>query len=286
MSLDIDFDVLFSDLAPMDLLLQRLGRLHRHVGVRRPKAVSTPMLFVLGTSDTFDFEPGFNAIYGDYLLMRTQLLLPDSITLPDDISPLVQAVYSEEEDFVEEAVMSRYNKAKAEHESRIARKESRAKGFLLDSPSLAPDENLIGWLDSQAPFSSEERAAAQVRDTQETIEVVALKRHGDGYTLFGGTRDLSLEIHDPAVQKEISRQTLRLPLRLSAPYRIDQTIEELEEYNKRHLAAWQESDWLKGMLGVIFDENDEFCLNGFRLKYSPRLGLTYQKITSDGGGEE
>lgn len=285
-SLDIDFDVLFSDLAPMDLLLQRLGRLHRHVGVRRPKAVSTPMLFVLGTSDTFDFEPGFNAIYGDYLLMRTQLLLPDSITLPDDIAPLVQAVYSEEEDFVEEAVMSRYNKAKAEHESRIARKESRAKGFLLDSPSLAPDENLIGWLDSQAPFSSEERAAAQVRDTQETIEVVALKRHGDGYTLFGGTRDLSLEIHDPAVQKEISRQTLRLPLRLSAPYRIDQTIEELEEYNKRHLAAWQESDWLKGMLGVIFDENDEFCLNGFRLKYSPRLGLTYQKITSDGGGEE
>ena len=39
---------------------------------------------------------------------------------------------------------------------------------------------------------SEERAFAQVRDIQETIEVIAVRRCGTGYTCFGEHEDLSL----------------------------------------------------------------------------------------------
>ena len=282
-SLDIDFDVLVSDLAPMDLLIQRIGRLHRHSDVERPDRLRKPTVFVLGTNDRFEFEPGSSAIYGEYLLMRTQLLLPQIMRLPDDISPLVQAVYGEDGDFIQAGLSKRHALAKENHNSTVERKKARANGYILGTPTFRKGQSLVGWLASEMPYDSEERAVAQVRDTQETIEVIALKKHGDGYSVFGHERDLSREIHDPVVQKSIARHTLRLPLRLSAPYCIDQTIDELEEYNLKNLPSWQQSVWLRGALGIIFDENNEFVLNGFRLKYCQRQGLTYQKLTNEGG---
>lgn len=46
-SLDIDADLLITDLCPMDVLLQRIGRLHRHQRDDRPADYSTPRCMVL-----------------------------------------------------------------------------------------------------------------------------------------------------------------------------------------------------------------------------------------------
>ena len=46
-SLDIDADYLISDLCPVDVLLQRIGRLHRHAGTSRPRPFREPRCLVL-----------------------------------------------------------------------------------------------------------------------------------------------------------------------------------------------------------------------------------------------
>ncbi len=46
-SLDIDADILFTDLCPADVLLQRLGRLHRHDEHARPEGFARPAAHVL-----------------------------------------------------------------------------------------------------------------------------------------------------------------------------------------------------------------------------------------------
>jgi len=100
-SLDLDFDVLISDLAPVDLLLQRAGRLHRHAREARPTPLAHPRLFV-AAPEMEDGVPCWGSdayIYEHYVLLRSYLVLQgrEKISLPDDTVPLIEGVYGPEE---------------------------------------------------------------------------------------------------------------------------------------------------------------------------------------------
>ncbi|MBU2755750.1 CRISPR-associated helicase Cas3' [Acidithiobacillus sp. CV18-2] len=98
-SLDLDFDLIATDLAPIDLLLQRAGRLWRHARDARP--VAEPILIVAGLAE--DPPPSFGkplwwgAVYREDVLLRTRSLLrgKPSLQLPDEIDTLVASVYEE-----------------------------------------------------------------------------------------------------------------------------------------------------------------------------------------------
>jgi len=99
-SLDIDFDFMLSDLAPVDLLLQRAGRLHRH-DRERPTKHAQACLWVAGlrNGELPELEnTAWRHVYDAYILLRTWALLRDgeSLSLPGDVDRLVQAVYGDD----------------------------------------------------------------------------------------------------------------------------------------------------------------------------------------------
>ncbi|XJS11044.1 CRISPR-associated helicase Cas3' [Aerococcaceae bacterium WGS1372] len=275
-SLDINFDTLISDLAPMDLLIQRLGRLHRHE-IEYPEHHSQPVFYVVGTNADLEFEAGSSIVYGDYLLARTQHYLPDTIVLPNDISPLVQKVYSEDEIVWPEGLLQKYETMRNEHQKKIDKKKTKASAFKLNNPKnrIRTSYNLIGWLNALPAEGSEEAVVAQVRDINETIEVIAVKQVDSGYGQFSEGIDISQDIDNYDVASDLSRETLRLPQALSKPRIIDKTIKELEEANKSKLRPWQDQPWLSGLLGIVFDDNQQYRLNGYILNYDTKYGLTY-----------
>jgi len=98
-SLDLDFDVMISEIAPIDLLLQRAGRLHRHER-NRPASHSTPRFFV--NVERTDESPSFglnSLIYHPYLLLLTwhQLSTITQFSLPEDYRILIESVYGDVE---------------------------------------------------------------------------------------------------------------------------------------------------------------------------------------------
>ena len=148
-SLDLDFDVMITDFAPVDLVLQRMGRLHRHdsrSSSERTPAYRMPMCYVRGV-ETFgshneapDFPRGSKAVYEPMILLSSYAqLLPhfdgEPIRIPADISPLVQKTYQENTSTeIPSAWAEVYESAKKECDKGKELAKVRAKGYLLCAP--------------------------------------------------------------------------------------------------------------------------------------------------------
>ncbi len=105
-SVDLDSDLLITDLAPTDMLLQRLGRLWRHE--RGPRPCSTPEVWVqepelddmaLLNADVKTLREAFGKsarVYAPYVLLRSlqQWRNRSTMNLPDDIRPILEATYA------------------------------------------------------------------------------------------------------------------------------------------------------------------------------------------------
>ncbi|MFE7141723.1 type I-E CRISPR-associated protein Cse1/CasA, partial [Streptomyces sp. NPDC057644] len=287
-SLDIDFDLLVTDLAPVDLVLQRMGRLHRHPRTRPPRLAQARCL-ITGVEDWGADQPvpvrGSLAVYqGPHTLLRALAVLGPHLdgvplVLPDHISPLVQAAYDERPvGPVHWAPV--LADARKNHLARLAEKRERADVFRL-GPVRRAGRPLFGWLDGNAGDADDSRSGrAQVRDSEESLEVLVVQRRTDGRLttvswLDGGRGGLDLPEHMPPphrVAEIVAGCALTLPRTLTHPGVIDRTIAELERFV---VPAWQvkECPWLAGELLLVLDEDRQTHLSGQDIHYSADDGL-------------
>ncbi|MFE1080521.1 CRISPR-associated helicase Cas3' [Nocardiopsis alba] len=121
--MDVDYDFMVTDPAPVDHLCQRLGRLHRHQGRFRPGPVVEPEVLVVeskvGRSGR-TFPQGTAYIYHKSLLLATEGELAErsTISLPEDLPELVRSVYEDRSSLPEE-YLTEVLSAERERERRI-----------------------------------------------------------------------------------------------------------------------------------------------------------------------
>lgn len=282
-SLDIDFDVLYTDLAPMDLLIQRMGRLHRHESNKRIERFKNPRVYVMNCSD-YDFDKGSTYVYQPYFLMRTEYFLPNEIDIPKEVSNLVQEVYSKEDIDIDDKWLANYIDYKKEYESVIRNKKAKAKVFCLSDPKkiTREDKNIKNWIanSNKASELSDIKASHQVRDGIDSMEFICLQEKKNGYGFFKSKH--SIDKLDYEIAKEISKHTIKLPMALSYPAFIDKLIIELEKFYISNLKDWDNYTWLRGNLALIFDKNGEYKFGDYILKYEENLGLSYEKRSDYG----
>jgi CRISPR-associated endonuclease/helicase Cas3 len=221
-SLDIDFDLMISELAPVDLLLQRAGRLHRHAR-QRPVGLEEPHLAILGPSAGTSDVPDWGAsgmVYWPHTLLRTWLAIRDRslVTIPHDLEELIEAVYDERAPTAElnEFLKEEWRTTQAAMEESQRDSVFNADRRRIGRPSGERQELREIW---NRPREYDEDAAgaalrALTREADETVEVACFLRTPEGLRadLSGEVVRVDIRPTDDVVEL-VLRQTLQLSFR-------------------------------------------------------------------------
>lgn len=214
-SLDIDFDFMLTDLAPIDLLLQRAGRLHRHQRTRRP-IHRISQLIVAGLDPQRRPElkaTAWGVIYGAYILLRTWAFLATrtQIRLPEDIDDLVQSVYDTtdlpghvtdvDREFIEGAAFG-------EHLAEIQSQRTFAANATIDS-SAPLDQAYVGKPGSDEGSGIGARNQTRLGDQNVTVVPIHVMDGQWRIDRDGGAIDLSTK-PSPAIARALIRRQVTL----------------------------------------------------------------------------
>jgi len=209
-SLDLDFDAMITDLAPVDLLLQRAGRLHRHDYREHP----LPYRLLIAEPELRDDLPAFDhtdpyAGKEVYVLRRTYFALrkrsQPMVALPGDTSELIEQVYGDAPlgnlTAAEQAALDE-DKKKMQDAHESAKKSARS--HLIYPPS---DADLLRQSNQELEEDNpgvHQAFQALTRDGGPGLSVICLHQTGHGLVLDPQKEGSVIDLHAPLTSRQIT----------------------------------------------------------------------------------
>ncbi len=276
-SLDLDFDVMVSDLAPIDLLLQRAGRLHRH-DRKRPAFHAIPRLYInYEITENAEWKPGSDrSVYAEFIIRQTLKTLKNlgsnQINLPDDYRCLIEAVYGDAPQSGDPLIS-----AWDDLEAKEAAAYSEAHQRLLPLPH--PRDSFATESATHIQFEEDEGRAdwivAQTRLGERSINLIPIERIGNNAILPGGEK---VDINNQA-SLEIQRKLLKRSIRISNVLAIN-VLERRAKSEKYLTRLFIDSPLLKGYYPIwLKNGSSVFKLEKgtLRISLDEALGLVIKK---------
>ncbi len=276
-SLDLDFDLVVTDLAPIDLLLQRSGRVWRHQRPSRPSGLTAPALWVLMPQLDDEgrpiFEKGSVRVYDLHTLLRTWLVLDgkDLLKIPDDVEVLVESVYSMEpaKPELSEPIRCLWNwtRAKSGEEKQRDEKEAQRRyipdvfGDLFTMPLESLDEE-------NETLHQAHQALTRLGGPSVSV-ICLLEEEGRLWAAGEEFREIHLEKRpDSADLRALLGRSLRISFAPGLVKRI--LAQEVPQ-------AWRGSAYLRRCRLLRFSPDGACCVADLPLSLDPELGLVFDK---------
>lgn len=190
-SLDVDFDLMLTDPAPMDLVLQRIGRLHRHDRAERPRGLRDARCLVIVEDTTpfpWAYSRGTDYVYACYSVLRTLGIVADRgeilVREPLDYAELTTLAYADDVPVGPAQWHEALDAALEERNKARAQAQAKATTWCLgeaNTPSwqaLELEEKFLGNAatgdESKGPGVAVARAAVRDGEDQIPVLIVAL----------------------------------------------------------------------------------------------------------------
>jgi CRISPR-associated endonuclease/helicase Cas3 len=262
-SVDLDADLLITELAPTDMLLQRIGRLWRHERKQRP--VNAARISIIEESKILeDFrtmtqqgikkELGSKAlVYDPFILLRTLEVWrkQKDVIVPEQIRSLIEATYEDREDEPE----SWQKLCDDTHGKMLAYRQK-----ALMSSNI--------W---QVALNDEEGVQTRLNEMP-TIALVLCRSFSDNEAVFvdGASGQLGGDDYRLAVAQAIHKNLVRVPRHL---------FDHVETCSAFSTYLYGEQ-----CVGIVADNENvdvKGLKNKIRLRYSDELGLAIEKTSGE-----
>lgn len=271
-SLDLDFDLMVTDLAPVDLLFQRSGRLWRHRREWRPSGLPEPTLWLLmppvDEQGVPQFDPGSSRVYDVHTLLRSWLVLSceEHLQIPKRLEELVEAVYQPAgppED-LSEPLRAFWERSRAQLEEEEARDRQQARRRYI--PDVNQDLLEMHMEDLEEEGESHPALQALTRLGGISVTAICLVEADDRLWAPGPEHR---EIH---LDKRPDADDIRALLGRSVTISLDPgLVKKILEQNPPE--TWEASAYLRRCRLLRFDPAGNCLTAGLPLRLDPELGL-------------